>query len=183
MDKELQHAGVRHLIAGYLSDQTVLDECFQKDEVAKDYWKQLLSNIDQLGTAELRSRQQELLKILQENGVTYNVYGDSNGINRPWLLDTIPLVISAAEWRGVERGMKQRAHVLNKILEDLYGERTLLRKASHEDLTVKCGSSRIALRRHPGWAMPLKTEAHSAGSFRNYSSNTRLPNWEGSSAA
>ena len=31
------------------------------------------------------------------------------GLNRPWLLDTIPLVISAAEWRGVERGMKQRA--------------------------------------------------------------------------
>ncbi len=35
-------------------------------------------NIDRRGVAELNVRQQELLKLLQENGVTYNVYGDSN---------------------------------------------------------------------------------------------------------
>jgi len=128
MDNQFQLTSINSLTAGYLTDQTVLDECFHKNEQAKDSWKQLLSNIDTLGTAELKNRQQELLKILQENGVTYNAYGDTNGLSRPWLLDAVPLVISAAEWRGVERGMKQRAFILNKILEDLYGERVLLRK-------------------------------------------------------
>jgi uncharacterized circularly permuted ATP-grasp superfamily protein/uncharacterized alpha-E superfamily protein len=128
MDNGSQSTSINSLTAGYLSDQTVLDECFLQNDQAKDSWKQLLTNIDALGTAELKNRQQELLKILQENGVTYNVYGDTNGLNRPWLLDAVPLVISAAEWRGVERGMKQRAFVLNKILEDLYGERVLLKK-------------------------------------------------------
>ncbi len=128
MSNGFQNISLNNLTAGYLSDQKVLDECFNQNEQAKDSWKQLLTNIENLGTAELKNRQQELLKILQENGVTYNVYGDTSGLNRPWLLDAVPLVISAAEWRGVERGMKQRAYVLNKLLEDIYGERVLLKK-------------------------------------------------------
>ena len=117
-----------NLTEGYFSKQSVLDECFLPNDEAKDTWKNLLANIDRLGAAELKIRQQELLKLLQENGVTYNVYGDNNGMNRPWLLDTVPLIISAVEWRTMERGMKQRAYVLDKILEDLYGERVLLKK-------------------------------------------------------
>ena len=117
-----------NLTEGYFSKQSVLDECFLPNDEAKDTWKNLLANIDRLGAAELKIRQQELLKLLQENGVTYNVYGDNNGMNRPWLLDTVPLIISAVEWRTMERGMKQRAHILDKILEDLYGERVLLKK-------------------------------------------------------
>ncbi len=128
MSNGFQNISLNNLTAGYLSDQKVIDECFNQNEQAKDSWKQLLTNIENLGTAELKNRQQELLKILQENGVTYNVYGDTSGLNRPWLLDAVPLVISAAEWRGVERGMKQRAYVLNKLLEDLYGDRILLKK-------------------------------------------------------
>lgn len=128
MSKAFQTTSIGSLTEGYLTNQKVLDECFINNEEAKESWKNLLANIEKLGTNELKARQQELLKLLQENGVTYNVYGDTNGLNRPWLLDAIPLVISAAEWRGVERGMKQRAYVLNKLLDDLYGERTLLKK-------------------------------------------------------
>ncbi len=113
---------------GYFTNQTFLDECFSSDEGPKESWKRLLTNIENLGPTEFKNRQQELLKLLEENGVTYNVYGDSNGLNRPWLLDAVPMIIPAAEWRGVERGMKQRAFVLNKLLEDLYGDRVLLKK-------------------------------------------------------
>src|SRR5258708_2961343 len=128
MDSRQRNVPINTLTEGYFSNRTVLDECFNPDEQPKDSWKQLLSNIENLGTSELKNRQQELLKLLQENGVTYNVYGDTNGLNRPWLLNTIPLVISAVDWRSIERGMKQRAFVLDKLLEDLYGERVLLKK-------------------------------------------------------
>ena len=112
---------------GYFANQPLIDECFGFDGEVKEHWKKLLVNVDSIGQAELKNRQQELLKLLQENGVTYNVYGDPDGLNRPWLLDTLPLIVSAAEWRITERGMKQRAFVLNKVLEDLYGERKLLK--------------------------------------------------------
>ena len=113
---------------GYSAGKTLRDECFGLNDVAKEHWVKLIKNIDRLGVQELQSRQQELLKLLQENGVTYNVYGDPNGLNRPWLLDSVPLVLSAKEWETTERGLKQRAFVLNKMLEDFYGERILIKK-------------------------------------------------------
>lgn len=128
MERMNPGTSISSLIDGYLTDQTALDECFINNGEAKESWKKLLTNIELLGSHELKIREQELLKLLQENGVTYNVHGDSSGLNRPWLLDSIPLVISGAEWRGVERGIKQRATVLNLLLDDLYGERTLLKK-------------------------------------------------------
>ncbi|MBY0434024.1 MAG: circularly permuted type 2 ATP-grasp protein, partial [Cyclobacteriaceae bacterium] len=128
MGASLENISTSAITSGYLADQRVLDECFGQNEEPKNYWRQLLTNIEGLGITELKARQQELLKLLQENGVTFNSYGDSNGLNRPWLLDSIPLVVSSTEWQEVERGMKQRAYVLNKILEDLYGERMLMKK-------------------------------------------------------
>ncbi len=128
MDNQQSTVSTSLLTKDYFLNQKVLDECFLRQDEARESWKNLLTNIDKLGAAELNVRHQELLKLLQENGVTYNVYGDNSGLNRPWLLDAVPLVVSAVDWRGIERGMKQRAFVLNKILEDLYGERTLLKK-------------------------------------------------------
>ncbi len=113
---------------GYSLGKKLRDECFGLDDVAKEHWVRLIKNIDGLGAQELQSRQQELLKLLQENGVTYNVYGDPDGLNRPWLLDSVPLVLSAKEWETTERGLKQRAFVLNKMFEDIYGERKLIKK-------------------------------------------------------
>jgi len=128
MESTKTNTPLEALSKGYFTNKSLADECFGFDGATKEHWKKLLANIEQLEPEELKTRQQELLTLLKENGVTYNVYGDTNGLNRPWLLDTIPLVISPAEWRIMERGMKQRAFVLNKVLEDLYGERRLLRE-------------------------------------------------------
>ncbi|HMG88661.1 MAG TPA: circularly permuted type 2 ATP-grasp protein [Chryseolinea sp.] len=122
------NAMMETLTKGYFTNRTLLDECFDFEGDVKEHWKKLLNNIEFLDSEELKARQQELLTLLKENGVTYNVYGDTDGLNRPWLLDTLPLLISAAEWRITVRGMKQRAFVLNKILEDIYGERRLLKE-------------------------------------------------------
>lgn len=121
-------ASINTWTEGYFSNQSPLDECFNANGTLREHWQRLLANASNLDNNELKNRQQELLKLLEENGVTYNVYGDPNGLNRPWLLDTIPLLVSEPEWRTVEKGMKQRAFVLNKLLEDLYGERRLLKE-------------------------------------------------------
>ena len=66
MGRAFQNTSIQSLTSGYLSDQRVLDECFLNNDEAKESWKQLLTNIENLGTTELKNRQQELLKILQE---------------------------------------------------------------------------------------------------------------------
>lgn len=116
------------LMKGYFTSKSLGDECFDFNGDVKKHWKRLFANVEKFGVEELRNRQAELLKLLKENGVTYNVYGDTDGLNRPWQLDSMPLLISPVEWRITERGMKQRAFVLNKILEDLYGERRLIKE-------------------------------------------------------
>ncbi len=67
------------------------------------------------------------LRLLHENGVSYNVYGDPHGIDRPWVLDAVPFMISAREWSGLERSLSQRGRLLNLILADIYGPQKLLK--------------------------------------------------------
>jgi uncharacterized circularly permuted ATP-grasp superfamily protein len=113
---------------GYFGNTPLLDEAFEQNGTLREHWKKLLANVEEFDADELKARQQELLNLLKENGVTYNIYGDPNGLNRPWQLDTIPLVLRTADWKVVEKGMKQRAYVLDKLLQDLYGERKLLKE-------------------------------------------------------
>ena len=65
---------------------------------------------------------------IRENGVTYNVYGDPQGVDRPWELDMVPLLDLAG---GVDPPRERRSSsgraLLNLILADLYGPQTLLR--------------------------------------------------------
>ena len=80
-----------------------------------------------LGGEELARRWKTARQRIRENGVTYNVYGDPLGMDRPWSLDAIPLLIPPAEWSQLEAGLIQRARLLNQILADLYGPQQLLR--------------------------------------------------------
>jgi uncharacterized circularly permuted ATP-grasp superfamily protein/uncharacterized alpha-E superfamily protein len=136
---------------GYFGAAPLLDEAFEQDGNLREHWRKLVLNAEELGAEELKSRQQELLNLLKENGVTYNIYGDPNGLNRPWQLDTIPLMIRNSDWKVVEKGMKQRAFVLDKLLEDLYGERKLLKEGiippdliySHSGFLRPCDKIRL----------------------------------------
>jgi uncharacterized circularly permuted ATP-grasp superfamily protein/uncharacterized alpha-E superfamily protein len=64
--------------------------------------------------------------LLRRAGVTYNVYGDQRGRDRPWQLDPVPLLISAQESASLRDGLVQRAQLLEAIVADLYGPQRLL---------------------------------------------------------
>jgi hypothetical protein len=73
MDSIKQNTLLQALTKGYFTNRTLLDECFGFEGDVKEHWKKLLNNIEQLDGEELRGRQLELLTLLKENGVTYNV--------------------------------------------------------------------------------------------------------------
>jgi uncharacterized circularly permuted ATP-grasp superfamily protein/uncharacterized alpha-E superfamily protein len=66
--------------------------------------------------------------MLHENGVTYNVYGDPQGMTRPWKLDAIPWVMPSDTWARLETALVQRARLLNAVLADVYGPGTLMQQ-------------------------------------------------------
>lgn len=67
---------------------------------------------------------------IRENGITYNVYADPKGADRPWEVDPLPLLLSAREWDDIETGIAQRAELLNRVLADIYGPQDLLRSGA-----------------------------------------------------
>jgi uncharacterized circularly permuted ATP-grasp superfamily protein/uncharacterized alpha-E superfamily protein len=92
------------------------------------HWARFIAAIEAMGGKELERRRREAQRLLRENGVTYNVYGDPEKLVRPWRLDPVPLLISGEEWAVIEAGLKQRAVLLDLILKDIYGPQTLLKK-------------------------------------------------------
>ena len=115
------------LSAGYSQTAGVYDEMSAAPGVLRPHWDVFINSLSALGAQELRRRWQTARQRIRENGVTYNVYGDPLGMDRPWNLDAIPLMIPPAEWSQLEAGLIQRARLLNLILADLYGPQKLLR--------------------------------------------------------
>jgi uncharacterized circularly permuted ATP-grasp superfamily protein/uncharacterized alpha-E superfamily protein len=115
-----------HLLDGYEPVEQVYDETLTPEGQVRPHFEPLVRSLEALGRHELTSRWENARRAIRTNGVTYNVYGDPEGINRSWELDMMPLVISAAEWSHLERALIQRTRLLNLILADLYGPQRLL---------------------------------------------------------
>jgi uncharacterized circularly permuted ATP-grasp superfamily protein/uncharacterized alpha-E superfamily protein len=117
----------RPLYDGYGDTGGVYDEMSAAPGVLRPHWDKFIGSISALGAEELARRWKIARQRIRENGVTYNVYGDPLGMDRPWTLDPIPLLIPPSEWNELEAGLIQRATLLNRILADLYGPQELLR--------------------------------------------------------
>jgi len=104
------------------------DEMFDENGAIREHWKQLAHNLEELGRDSLEAKRQEIDWRLEDNGVTYNVYNDPNGISRPWNLDPIPLVLEISDWKNIEEGVRQRATLMNLLFKDIYGEQRILKE-------------------------------------------------------
>jgi uncharacterized circularly permuted ATP-grasp superfamily protein/uncharacterized alpha-E superfamily protein len=93
----------------------------QPDHSLRPHWQKYVSLLDELKPGEFVHRRELARRLIHQNGVTHNVYGDPNGLDRPWSLDFLPLLIPAAEWETVSEGLIQRARLLDRLLADLYG--------------------------------------------------------------
>lgn len=104
------------------------DELRSDDGSLRPVWQAFA---DHLGAPldELTRRQGLLAHQIQEDGITYNVYNAQGGPSRPWSLEPLPLIIPAEDWHALEQGVAQRAGLLNRVLQDVYGEQSVLKDA------------------------------------------------------
>src|SRR5437879_1950948 len=119
-------AALGKVLGTYAGLPTAYDELAAPDGGLRPHWHTFAQGLDDIGLAEFTQRWREAQQFIRENGVTYNVYGDPRGMDRPWQLDPIPLVISPEESERLQHGLVQRAKLLEAILADLYGPQTLL---------------------------------------------------------
>ena len=116
-----------NLLSGYRQGVGAFDELLTREGGIFPHYAKLFGELEAFGAAELQRRAEASRRLVQEQGITYNVYGDPRGMERPWQLDPVPFVISPDEWHTLETGLVQRATLLNKILADCYGAQELIR--------------------------------------------------------
>jgi uncharacterized circularly permuted ATP-grasp superfamily protein/uncharacterized alpha-E superfamily protein len=115
------------LARGYQPRPGVFDEMLDGAGQVRPAWRKLLEHFEAMDNSELARRWDKAKQLIHENGVSYNVYGDPQGLERPWTLSPIPVVLASDEWAQLVHGLEQRGRLLAAVLADLYGpQRALL---------------------------------------------------------
>jgi uncharacterized circularly permuted ATP-grasp superfamily protein len=102
------------------------DEMFGEPHRPRLSARALVQFIDGLPEGELLRRQRSAERALLNMGITFNVYGDSAGTERIFPFDLVPRIVSASEWRVIERGLKQRIQALNLFIDDIYHDQKIV---------------------------------------------------------
>jgi uncharacterized circularly permuted ATP-grasp superfamily protein len=96
-------------------------------EVRKHY-RQFLNLFEGTSPEEIEKKRRAIDVAFLRQGVTFNVYGDSQGTERIFPFDLVPRIIPAAEWATIEAGLTQRIKALNLFLHDIYHEQRILKE-------------------------------------------------------
>jgi uncharacterized circularly permuted ATP-grasp superfamily protein/uncharacterized alpha-E superfamily protein len=112
----------------YRPPSGVYDEMAAAAGELRLHWRYVIGALAALGSEGFNARWAEVRRLLRENGVTYNVYGDPQAAERLWPLDPIPVPLTSSEWSVIEQGLIQRAELLALVLADVYGPRKLIRR-------------------------------------------------------
>jgi len=89
-------------------------------------WQGFFDALGPEGLKDLNRRTVNLQRQVRDNGITYNVYADTHGPQRPWSLDLFPLIVTPSSWQRIEAGVLQRVRLLERIMADVYGPQQLL---------------------------------------------------------
>jgi uncharacterized circularly permuted ATP-grasp superfamily protein len=74
------------------------------------------------------NRQEELAKrLFMSQGITFTVYSSGEGVEKIFPFDIIPRIITSADWKLIETGIKQRLKALNLFLKDVYHSQFILK--------------------------------------------------------
>ncbi len=111
------------LLDGYPATLTY-DEMLDVDGRPRPHCATLHEHIQTLSRADLDERCVARDRVFRDRGVTFAHSGEED---RPFPLDLVPRIISAAEWSVVERGVAQRVRALEHFLADVYGPGQILK--------------------------------------------------------
>jgi uncharacterized circularly permuted ATP-grasp superfamily protein len=107
--------------------RTGFDEAFEAPGKPRTHYRNVLSILRGFSADEIARRERLQQLSLLNQGITFTVYGEKEGIERIFPFDFVPRIIPAPEWRQIEAGLVQRITALNLFLLDIYGEQKCLR--------------------------------------------------------
>ena len=99
-------------------------------QIATPPWSEFLSHLGASGIESLPGRHDAMVRQIQDNGMTYNVYANADQPQRPWSLDLLPVILTSDDWAQIQTGVIQRMRLLEGIMSDVYGMQHLLKQGS-----------------------------------------------------
>jgi uncharacterized circularly permuted ATP-grasp superfamily protein len=102
--------------------EMAFDEMFDNQGSVRAPYKGIYAELAPSDASDLEARSEALARAFIDQGITFSLSGQE----RPFPLDVVPRVISAAEWSRLERGIIQRVKALEMYLDDIYGDQEIL---------------------------------------------------------
>jgi uncharacterized circularly permuted ATP-grasp superfamily protein/uncharacterized alpha-E superfamily protein len=134
------------------AEEGVYDELRDDTGAVRPAWQRFASLLPEppqgvSAATDLDKRCAQVADRIRLDGVTHNVFSAQGVAARPWSLELLPLLIEPADWLHIERGVVQRAALLESMLDDLYGAQTLLKEGLLPPALML---------RHPGYLRPMQ---------------------------
>ena len=136
---------------------SIFGSVLQKSQVTP-HWAEFLSHLGTAGIQSLPARHDTMVRQVQDNGMTYNVYANADQPQRPWSLDLLPLLLSHQDWQQIETGVVQRMRLLEGIMSDVYGMQHLLKQGALPHALVQG---------HPGYLPAMQGSSPVGGRHLN----------------
>ena len=138
------------------------DEMFAAPSAVRDFYAPLAASLSTLSPADVARRQRAADLSFQARGITFAVNQGLEGVEKIMPFDLVPRILTAAEWRTVERGLEQRVRALNLFLQDVYQNASILQQGIIPPELVF--GSRGYCREVRGMQVPLGVYTHIVGS-------------------
>ena len=110
----------------WVAAKSGFDEMFGRGHTPRAHYAALVSILESFTLEDVARRERLQRLALMNQGITFTVYGEKEGLERIFPFDFVPRIIPAAEWKLVQDGLVQRITTLNLFLLDIYGDQKCL---------------------------------------------------------
>ena len=114
------------LLEGYHPIAGTHDELFAPDGTIRPAFVSAASGLSRRTAAEYARSQSLAERALLNQGVTFSVFKNKEGVEKIFPFCLLPRIIDAGSWAVLERGLTQRLLALSAFLDDVYGDQRIL---------------------------------------------------------
>ncbi len=111
----------------WIASKAGFDEVFGRPSAPRAHYAALISILESFTVDDVARRERLQRLALMNQGITFTVYGEEDGLERIFPFDFVPRIIPAGEWKLLQDGLVQRITALNLFLLDIYQEQKCLR--------------------------------------------------------
>ncbi|OMP30614.1 circularly permuted type 2 ATP-grasp protein [Mangrovimonas sp. DI 80] len=115
------------LFSSYIKNEGLFDEIFDDNKKVRKTYKKIFELYRDHSNSDYAALNEKAKAAFFNQGITFQVYRDSQTQEKIFPFDLFPRIIEAKEWKTIEKGALQRSKALNAFLWDLYHDKQIIK--------------------------------------------------------